>query len=64
MPTGDQWKMHRRLTGDLLAPDFLQNTLSMGVQEGTQDLIRLWKKAPARWARSILRQDERQRRRA
>lgn len=43
MSTGDDWKAHRKLTGDLMASSFLNGTMSERVYESTEDLIRLWK---------------------
>lgn len=43
MSTGPEWKAHRKLTGDLMASSFLNDTLSERIHEATQDLIELWK---------------------
>lgn len=42
MSTGEEWKAHRKLVGDLMASSFLNETLSLRVQEATKDLVRLW----------------------
>lgn len=50
MSTGDQWKAHRKLTGDLMSSTFLNNVLSETNSDAALDLVSLWKQK-ARLAR-------------
>jgi cytochrome P450 len=43
MPTGDEWRAHRRLLGDTMSPSFLNEVAGPQMWESTQNMIELWK---------------------
>jgi cytochrome P450 len=42
MPTGDEWRAHRRLLSDLMAPSFLNHVVSQHTYDVTVHLVELW----------------------
>ncbi|EAU36731.1 predicted protein [Aspergillus terreus NIH2624] len=42
MPTGPEWKAHRRLLQDLMTPNFLNNTAAPAIYDRALELVDLW----------------------
>ncbi|KAF2719412.1 cytochrome P450 [Polychaeton citri CBS 116435] len=42
MKTTDEWRAHRRLMADTMAPDFLNNVAAEQLYIGTHDILELW----------------------
>ena len=43
MPTGDEWRSHRKLVGDLMSPGFLSEACAPQLYNTALDTINLWK---------------------
>ncbi|KAF7194896.1 Cytochrome P450 monooxygenase [Pseudocercospora fuligena] len=44
MPTGEEWKSHRKLIADTMSPTFLSSVAGPQMWESTQNIIALWRR--------------------
>ena len=42
LPTNDMWRAHRRLVGDTMSPQFLNDVISPQIYSATLGILKLW----------------------